>query len=911
MAPSAEATARAARAAAAGTTPTNQAEIDLSSPLFNAARYLAVTHAHTSFPELQTALTELRKTTSDKTAQLKALVSAHFDQYLSCHEAVRALAADVSAHQQETEALVGDMQNLSLVADASLAVMLQRAREQRRIRHTLVVLARLRPILELTSKMKTSLRIQDYDTLAVDYARLKHQSGKIANLAAPLKRVVTAGHEIAATANAELLKRLEDMSASAADQVRCKWHVTNPNLTQSKWHSIRVCLLSPQKRAIDVLTALGLVEKPILTCLTKQFEYLERKLDEINIQETVHITSEDIMKECVAIACSDFGTGCGALFVSIFKTPAGSAAATSNAITSVEAERVQQQAWSILSKCAGLLEQHASPPSALRLKLLTEAFRQFRCLQKCPNAATLNTNIEQLNESFCDKFRAAITLGYLDKVCQSAQSDLLAEYFEPVVTVLPSLPSEIALGTPSTSALTPVVMSTAPRTKVQRMIMEARQAFDVIRNASTISSESKILLHRPLVFTTCATDVLQRWKGIWKDVGQVLLDVLDIADHGNNKSWGKSVPSSPEGDADFHFRTQLVQALEKHLRDMLSEFLDKVVAAFVAEINPPVPVEASTPTVVRANQGGARVCILLAIVANCVELREKCLRIVDGWVAQLKYGDIDEDFYKSMLEHGRAATSGTRALANLVQNVETKCMDIYSSTHAEPLQRILRAGAAEEPFQTHSTSSTGGGGSRHSSRTNRSGSVGLLTPAALQAAAASPASSVSMPSDPRQYVFNVLLQLITLRSEVEMSVGEYPQCWDYIRSVTDPLTAALAEFLQSSVRGLDSAVGASSLSTSTIDEWKRNHVRAMMRALLPASTGRSHGGEHQIPDRGRGEAASAGQVGGAGDERGPRDAAQPDEAPDQALPPRSSAVTAGQKAKGSNKASHSNASHQR
>lgn len=152
--------------------------------------------------------------------QLKALVSAHFDQYLSCHEAVRALAADVSAHQQETEGLVEDMQNLSRVADASLAVMLLRAREQRRIRHTLAVLARLRPILELTSKMKASLRIKDYDTLAVDYARLKHQSGKIANLAAPLKRIVTAGHVIAATANVELLRRLEDMSASVADQVR-------------------------------------------------------------------------------------------------------------------------------------------------------------------------------------------------------------------------------------------------------------------------------------------------------------------------------------------------------------------------------------------------------------------------------------------------------------------------------------------------------------------------------------------------------------------------------------------------------------------------------------------------------------------------------------------------------------------
>ncbi|KAE8911149.1 hypothetical protein PF005_g9090 [Phytophthora fragariae] len=793
--PSAESTARTVLAAA-GTARTNQAEIDLSSPLFNAARYLAATHANTSFPELQTALAELRKTTSDKTAQLKALVSAHFDQYLSCHEAVRALAVDVSAHQQETEALVGDMQNLSRVADASLAVMLQRAREQRRIRHTLAVLARLRPILELTSKMKASLRVQDYDTLAVDYARLKYQSGKIANLAAPLKRVVIAGHEIAATANAELLKRLEDMSASVADQ----------------------------KRAIDVLTALGLVEKPILTCLTKQFEYLERKLTEIDAQEAGRITNEEVMKECVAIA-GRFRNGLWGFICELFKTPANSAAVTSNAITSVEAERVQQQAWGILSKCAGLLEQHASPPSALRLKLLTEAFRQLRSLKKCPNAATLNTNIEQLNESFCGEFRMSVTLGYLDKVCQSARSELLAEYFESVVTVLPSLSSEIALGAHNSSALTPVVMSTAPRTKVQRVIMEARQAFDVIRNASTISSESKILLHRPLVFTTCATDILQCWEGIWKDVGQVLLDVLDIADRtDNNKSGGTSSPASPDTDLDFHFRTQLVQALEKLLRDMLSEFLDKVVAAFVAEITPPVPVEALTATVANDNQSGARVCILLAIVANCVELREKCLRIVDGWVAQLKYGDIDEDAYKSMLEHGRAATSGTRALSNLVQNVEIKCMDIYSSTHAEPLQQILRAGAAEEPFQSHNSGSSGGGGSRHSSRTNRSGSLGLPTPVALQAAASNPVSSVSTPSDPRQYVFNVLLQLITVRSEVEMCVGDYPQCWDYIRSVTDPLTAALAEFLQRSVRGLDNAAGASTSSTSTIDEWKRNHL---------------------------------------------------------------------------------------
>ncbi|KAK1945262.1 Vacuolar-sorting receptor 1 [Phytophthora citrophthora] len=740
------------------------------------------------FPELQAALTELRKTTSDKTAQLKALVSAHFDQYLSCHEAVRVLAADINTHQQETEALVSDMQNLSRVTDASLAVMLQRARDQRRIRHTLAVLARLRPILELTSKMKASLRIQDYDKLAVDFARLKHQSGKIANLAAPLKRVVAAGHEIAATANAELLRKLEDMSASVADQ----------------------------KRAIDVLTALALVEKPILTCLAKQFEYLETKLIEIAGEGTSQMSSEAIMKECVAIAAR-FRSGLWGFICELFKTPAGSAAATSNAITSVEAERVQQQAWSILSKCSGLLERHASPPSALRLQLLTEAFRQFRCLRKCPNAAALNANIEKLNETFCDKFRTDITLGYLEQVCQSAKLGLLADYFEPVVTVLPSFSSDIALATSNATTLTPAMMSTDSRTKVQRVILEARKAFDIIKNTSTISSESKILLHRPSVFIACATDILQRWRGIWKDVGQALLDVLDISDR---TLGGHSSTAIADTDVDFHFRAQIIQALENHLRAMLSEFLDKVVAAFVGEITPPTPVEASTSSA--ANRGGAR----------------------------LKYGNIDEDAYNSMLEHGRAATSGTRALSNLVQQVEIKCMDIYSSTHAEPLQRILRAGAAEEPFQSQVNNSN----SRHNSRSNRSSSVSFQT-------ASNSTSSTATPSDPRQYVFNVLLQMITLRSEVEMSVGDYPQCWDYIRSVTDPLTAELAEFLQSSVRSLEGTSG------SSLDEWKRCHLLVESRFFLLAlgdlmaesTKTQLEAVEKQLVENRSGEAANAGR----------------------------------------------------
>ncbi|RLN06016.1 hypothetical protein BBJ28_00004487 [Nothophytophthora sp. Chile5] len=799
----------------AAVTPYSQAEIDLSSPSFDAARYLAATHAVRSASDTDsgiilgftyawfTALTELRRATSDKTEQLKALVSAHFDQYLSCHEAVRALATDVSAHHRDTEALVGDMQSMRRVADASLAVMLQRAREQRRIRHTLAVLARLRPILELTARMKASLRLKDYDALAADYARVKHQSSKTGNLAVPLKRVVAAAHEIAATANAELLQRLEDMSASVTDQ----------------------------KRAIDVLTALGLVEKPILTCLTKQFEYLERKLAELDTQGQGSSDSavQEVMKECVAIV-GRFRSGLWGFICELFKTPAGSSAATSNAITSVEAERVQHQAWTIMSSCVALLQRHASPPSASRLKLLNEAFRQLRCLNKCPNAATLNANIVQLNETFCETFRTTITLTYLEQVCTSARTQLIAEYFEPVVTGLPSFSSELSVRNPSVPAISPapVLLSPDSRTKAGRVIAEARQAFDSIWNASMISSESKVHLHRPLVFTSCATDVLQRWKAIWMDVGHVLLDVLDIGGAPNNGTGGRrsssnNVASKSVGD-DFQLRQQLVLALESHLRDMLSEFLDKLLAAFVVEIALQVPGSASGPDATRDTHSGARVCVLLAIVANCVELRENCLRKVDGWMTQLKSGDIDEDAYSNTLDHGgRAGSSSTRALCDLVQSMETKCMDIYSATHSEPLQRILRAGAAEEPLQPHSNS-----GSRHSSRTSRSSSVSPSSPMSLQSPSGL-ATPVPTPTDPRQYVFNVLLQLITLRSEVETSVGGFPQCWDYVRSVTDPLTAALAEFLQNSVRDLDRAVG-----TSPLEEWTRSHLLVEARFFLLA-----------------------------------------------------------------------------
>lgn len=145
-------------------------------------------------------------------------MSAHFDQYLSCHEAVRALADDVRAHQSENEQLLDAMATLKQVTDSTLSVMLQRAKEQRRIRNTISVLSRFRPVFEITTKMKASLRDKNYEQLAEDYCRLKYHSSK-SNISA-LQQVFTAAHAIAQAANAELLQHFDDTSLSVAEQVR-------------------------------------------------------------------------------------------------------------------------------------------------------------------------------------------------------------------------------------------------------------------------------------------------------------------------------------------------------------------------------------------------------------------------------------------------------------------------------------------------------------------------------------------------------------------------------------------------------------------------------------------------------------------------------------------------------------------
>lgn len=560
------------------------------------------------------------------------------------------------------------------------------------------------------------------------------------------------------------------------------------------------------------------MEKPALVCLGKQFDFLERKLSSLS-HETDAVAA---VRECASVIYR-FRSGLWSFICEAFKTPVGSTASTgSGGVSSSEAESIQLKAWSILSTSVGLMQENASPPTSDVLKQLNDSFRQLNSLKKCPNASTLNANIAQLKDAFCTRFREQVVLSFLEQVCEASRDELMREYFDPVVTHIPSFATEssidLTLGGGNQRANerhSPFVTSAVsglPLTKVSRLVAEAAAVFDEIRNTSMVSSESKIELNRATVLTRCSVDVMRSWETAWRQVGPAILDMLD--------SGGAPSPTetSDRDAADaFEFRNVVVGVFKKHLYDMLSLFLEKLLRSFVTEISPPTTM-ASVAGSAR-NRSGAGACVLFAVISNCIEMRTRCVASASKWVSQLQFWPVKGD---NVLE-----------LRQLVQATEAKCVEMYVSMHTGPLLQVFKSGAAEEAQQSRLASGSGsssGASSRTASRTDSrtssflgSGDLTLSrpstpTPTAISTAVTS--SSSAVPSDGRQYVFNVLLQLITLRSEIETSLANYAQCPEYVRAVSFQLTRVLGAFLEDAVRELETSGDAT--------EWRRIHVRCCL-----------------------------------------------------------------------------------
>ncbi|RHY30056.1 hypothetical protein DYB32_004650 [Aphanomyces invadans] len=134
-------------------------KLDMNSTEFSAKDYLATKHAYSA---LVADLQSLKRSTSDKTEQLKALVASHFDEYLSCHEAIREVAEEIRAHQADSELLTAAYQKLKNSTDVTLSLMLQRCEEQRKIQHAMAVFHRFRPMLEVPARLRSHLQQRDF-----------------------------------------------------------------------------------------------------------------------------------------------------------------------------------------------------------------------------------------------------------------------------------------------------------------------------------------------------------------------------------------------------------------------------------------------------------------------------------------------------------------------------------------------------------------------------------------------------------------------------------------------------------------------------------------------------------------------------------------------------------------------------
>ncbi|ETV80921.1 hypothetical protein H257_06370 [Aphanomyces astaci] len=224
-------------------------KLDMNSTEFNAKDYLASKHAATKYSVLLAELQSLKRSTSDKTEQLKSLVASHFDEYLSCHEAIREVAEEIRAHETDSELLTTAYQKLKHSTDTTLSLMLQRCEEQRKIQHAMAVLHRFRPMLEVPARLRSHLQNRDYLHLVEEYLQLKANVTK-ANVATLLKPVFDAAHATAVQANAALLQVIESPTAS----------------------------LSTHREAIQALDWLNMVPKPALVCVKHQLAAVDKQL---------------------------------------------------------------------------------------------------------------------------------------------------------------------------------------------------------------------------------------------------------------------------------------------------------------------------------------------------------------------------------------------------------------------------------------------------------------------------------------------------------------------------------------------------------------------------------------------------------------------------------------------------------
>ncbi|EQC35775.1 hypothetical protein SDRG_06534 [Saprolegnia diclina VS20] len=380
-------------------------KLDMNSVEFNATAYLAAKHADTKYAGLVAELETLKRSTSDKTEQLKALVASHFDQYLSCHEAIREVSDEIRAHESDSERLTTAFRSLKSTADKTLSLMLQRCEEQRKTRHALAVLARYRSFFEIPARMRASLAKKDYVKLVEDYVHLKAHAGK-ANMSL-LKPVLESATKTATTANDELLHVLRDPDAVYADQ----------------------------KQAIYVVDAFGITPKPSLLCVKTQLADMERILTSLSgpvvpiDSKTRSIKPKDTRSAPAAVVArssAEIIADCGRLLRRFERGlwPILCDTMALSTLCATEQEALHTSAADVLATCVRHLREqtlYTTNVSAEMVASLHTISLDLDSLGPCPDSV-LTAKLDALKAAFCGQVRSDVLLAFFTAVTHAAES---------------------------------------------------------------------------------------------------------------------------------------------------------------------------------------------------------------------------------------------------------------------------------------------------------------------------------------------------------------------------------------------------------------------------------------------------------------------------------------------------------
>ncbi|OQR81839.1 hypothetical protein THRCLA_11362 [Thraustotheca clavata] len=385
-------------------------KLDMNSVEFNAAAYLAAKHADTKYSALLAELEKLKRSTTDKTEQLKALVASHFDQYLSCHEAIREVAEEIRTHESDSERLMNAFHSLKSTTDSTLSKMLKRCEEQRKIRHALAVLTRYRSLFEIPTRMRENMTNKQYTKLVENYLHVKSNANKV-NMAI-IKPVLDAAQKLAVEANEYLLKVLEDPI--------------------SQHHE--------QKEAIHLVDKIGITPKSILLCINRQLADVEKVLTELNgtlkttesaksLSRTLSSNkSKERMVPSVSVArsSSEIIFECGQIILR-FERGLWSLicdAMMLSSLTAKEQEDIHTASSDILSICVRLLREqtlYSANISRDTIDSLHDIFINLDSLRQCPDSV-LNTKLDALKGSFCGQVRADVLLAFLSSTTKCSEN---------------------------------------------------------------------------------------------------------------------------------------------------------------------------------------------------------------------------------------------------------------------------------------------------------------------------------------------------------------------------------------------------------------------------------------------------------------------------------------------------------